>query len=83
MYNSSSEQGQKMDNTQQRFDTEKKKLIARNKEEQGVYQQKIQNMERQLQKDKAQREKAESSIRQIDEIKTTHSQALTDINILK
>jgi hypothetical protein len=40
-------------------------------------------MERQLQKDKAQREKAESAIRQIEEVKTTHSQALTDINILK
>lgn len=72
-----------MDNAQQRFDADKKKLTARNKEEQGAYQQKIQNMERQLQKDKAQREKAESTIRQIDEIKTTHSQALTDINILK
>lgn len=83
MYNSSSEQGQKMDNVQQRFDQEKKKLLARYKEEQGVYQQKIQNLERQLQKDKALREKAESSIRQIEEIKTTHSQALTDINILK
>lgn len=83
MYNSSSEQGQKMDNTQQRFDTDKKKLTARYKDEQGAYQQKIQNMERQLQKDKAHREKAESAIRQIEEVKTTHSQALTDINILK
>lgn len=53
------------------------------KEEVQVKNDKIKEMERQIQKDKALREKAESSIRQCDELKDMQRSLKTDRDVVK
>lgn len=63
MYELSSANNLKIEQQQLRMEAEKKRAVQKQKEEIQVKNDKIKEMERQIQKDKALREKAESSIR--------------------
>ena len=68
---------------QARYDQDKKKLAQKNKEELQIKNEKIIDLERQLQRNKAILEKAESSNRQVEDLKEINRSLATDKDIVK
>lgn len=83
MYDLSNSQNNKFEQQQLRFEQEKKRAIQKLKDEIQDKNNKIKEMERQIQKDKALREKADSSIRQTEELKDTLKSLKTDRDVIK
>ena len=68
MYEQSNDCNQKVDMIQNKAEQEKKKLVAKYKEDLSLKNDKIQELERQQQKDKAMKLNAESAMRQMEEM---------------
>jgi len=68
---------------QERLELERKKAVQKLKDEISAKTQVIKDMERQQQKDKALREKSESSIRMLEEMKEMQKNLQTDRDIIK
>lgn len=68
MYEQSNECNQKVDMVQNKAEQDKKKLVAKYKEDLNLKNDKIQELERQQQKDKAGKLNAESAMRQMEEM---------------
>ena len=68
---------------QERLELERKKAVQKLKDEISAKTQVIKDMERQQQKDKALREKSESSIRMLEEMKDMQKNLQTDRDIIK
>ena len=74
---------QKTDQIEAKFEQEKKTVVAKLKEELELKNQKLVDLERQLQRDRAMREKAESVVRQMEDMKDIHKAITEDRDIVK
>ena len=82
IFEQSNEVNNKLESIQEKFDQEKKRIQLKQKEELALKNEKIKDLERQQQRDKAIREKAESINRQLEEIKEINKSLAADRDIV-
>lgn len=82
IFEQSNETNAKLEQVQDKFEQEKKRIQQKYKEELTLKNEKIKDLERQQQRDKAIREKAESINRQIEEIKEINKNLTADRDIV-
>ena len=82
IYEQSNENNSKLELYQDKFEQEKKRIQQKYKEELSLKNDKIKDLERQQQRDKAIREKAESINRQLEEIKEINKNLAADRDIV-
>ena len=78
IFEQSNEVNSKLEQYQDKFEQEKKRLLQKYKEEVTLKNDKIKDLERQQQRDKAIKEKAESINRQMEEIKEINKNLAAD-----
>ena len=83
MYEQSTDCNQKIDMIQNKADQEKKKLVAKYKEDLNLKNEKIQELERQQQKDKAMKLNAESAMRQMEEMQELKKALQSDQSVIR
>ena len=82
MYELKQQNQDKLDELQLKHDGDMRKMGQRLKEELSAKNDKIKEMDRQQQKDKILREKAESALRQMDELKEVQKNLAVDRDII-
>ena len=83
MYEQSNDCNQKVDMIQNKAEQEKKKLVAKYKEDLSLKNDKIQELERQQQKDKAMKLNAESAMRQMEEMQELKKALQSDQSVIR
>lgn len=83
IYEQTNQNNQKFELIKKKYDIEKKTLQAKYKDEVNLKNEIIKDLERQAQKDKIIKEKSESAIRQLEDLKQTQDHLKADRDIVK
>ena len=83
IYEQTNQNNQKLEQTKSKYENEKKQLMGKYKEEVNLKNEMLNDLERQVQKDKILKEKSESAIRQLEDMKQTQKNLAADRDIVK